>query len=553
MKKLFLSILTVLTVVSLSACVDDELNPVEEVLETLTVAQTVSEDFTLTTVKDNVELSWESNDQAIAIDDDQAIVTQQSNDVDVTLTVTGTKGEDTGTKTFSVKVLKEVIEDSVTPEITYVTIEEVLAMPTDGAVNLLNLTVLNSYSSGTHFTDGKNVIYVYKAADLEVGATYNVSGTKTTYGGSGNEAPQIKDATVEECTGEVSTFAPEATTVADVIASTTFSYYSVEATIKVDGSTVYLVDGNDSLKVSTYNDSTSLNLLKQYNGVKTNVNVYLTGDYNTKTVLTYIQESDFDVSEADKVDAVLTTLFVTSSTMSDITLPTTGNFDSTITWSSNNEAALTSEGVVTRLDVDTDVTLTATVKVGDTTKTKDFVVTVISSLQTVSSNLFISEYYEGKSSNKYIEIYNPSDEIVDLTDYVIKIGTNGNDFSTSYNYQGTLAPGETFVIANSSSVADIKTLIENLGVRGDYSGVANFNGDDAIGLYKGTELIDIFGIKGEDPGTLWEVGEGTTVDHRIVRKPGYGANSSWDPTEWTPTEVTTSDLLLDDFGIHTFN
>ena len=43
------------------------------------------------------------------------------------------------------------------------------------------------------------------------------------------------------------------------------------------------------------------------------------------------------------------------------------------------------------------------------------------------SELFISEYIEGSSNNKCIEIYNPTDAAVDLSSYQLAFYFNGNN------------------------------------------------------------------------------------------------------------------------------
>ena len=57
-----------------------------------------------------------------------------------------------------------------------------------------------------------------------------------------------------------------------------------------------------------------------------------------------------------------------------------------------------------------------------------------------SQDLFFSEYAEGSSNNKYLEIYNPTDAAVDLTQYAIAsvanapttpgVHENWNEFDT---------------------------------------------------------------------------------------------------------------------------
>ena len=54
--------------------------------------------------------------------------------------------------------------------------------------------------------------------------------------------------------------------------------------------------------------------------------------------------------------------------------------------------------------------------------------------ETGNADLFISEYVEGSSNNKYIEIYNPTNEVIDLSAYAIDLNTNGG---ASWSKDGT--------------------------------------------------------------------------------------------------------------------
>ncbi|MFT4522715.1 MAG: putative extracellular nuclease, partial [Bacteroidia bacterium] len=70
------------------------------------------------------------------------------------------------------------------------------------------------------------------------------------------------------------------------------------------------------------------------------------------------------------------------------------------------------------------------------------------------TELYISEYIEGSSSNKAVELYNPTDQPINLSDYAVLLFGNG---ATSPNQSllptGTIAPYDVFVIANSSADA----------------------------------------------------------------------------------------------------
>lgn len=143
-----------------------------------------------------------------------------------------------------------------------------------------------------------------------------------------------------------------------------------------------------------------------------------------------------------------------------------------------------------------------------------------------TSELFFSEYLEGSSSNKALEIYNPTGTDADLSAYSVKLATNGASWGTTLVLSGTLAAGDVYVIYNSSAVQTIKDV-------GDItSGVANFNGDDALGLFKNDVLIDVIGNVGEDPGSAWPVAgvANATADKTLVRK--------------APIEIGTTDWAL---------
>ena len=63
--------------------------------------------------------------------------------------------------------------------------------------------------------------------------------------------------------------------------------------------------------------------------------------------------------------------------------------------------------------------------------------------QTNCTQLFISEYVEGWSNNKAIEIYNPTSLPIDLSQYFVSRYSNGSSTATvanSIQLSGTIAP-----------------------------------------------------------------------------------------------------------------
>ncbi|MBG0787709.1 MAG: ExeM/NucH family extracellular endonuclease [Anaerolineaceae bacterium] len=161
------------------------------------------------------------------------------------------------------------------------------------------------------------------------------------------------------------------------------------------------------------------------------------------------------------------------------------------------------------------------------------------------TDLFISEYIEGGSFNKAIEIFNGTGAPVDLSQYSIELYSNGASSPTaSTALSGTLADGDVFVIANASAVSGI------LDVADMTSSVINFNGDDAFALRKGTAFIDVIGQIGLDPAAgYWGSGDVTTANDTLVRQSEVctgdtDGSDAFDPTsEWNGYAQDTFDYL----------
>ena len=154
-----------------------------------------------------------------------------------------------------------------------------------------------------------------------------------------------------------------------------------------------------------------------------------------------------------------------------------------------------------------------------------------------ATDLFISEYAEGSSNNKYLEIFNGTGSDVDLSNYELwKIANGGSWPENIFGLSGTLLAGEVYVICNNLSDATIVSASDITWTQ------ANFNGDDAIGLAKSINgtmtLIDAVGTDGADPGTAWSVAgvNNATKDHTLVRK----SNVTRPNTNWTASSGTNT-------------
>lgn len=139
--------------------------------------------------------------------------------------------------------------------------------------------------------------------------------------------------------------------------------------------------------------------------------------------------------------------------------------------------------------------------------------------------IFISEYIEGNSNNKAIELYNPSPVAIDLSTYRIETWNNGaSEPTNNQQLEGSIEPNGVFVIMNANASPEIFEL-------GDLVSQATwFNGNDVIALYHNDELIDVMGEFGPDPGDPFPVdgGNGSMAEYTLVRK----ANVSQGTTDW---------------------
>ncbi|WP_248927091.1 lamin tail domain-containing protein [Paenibacillus hamazuiensis] len=144
------------------------------------------------------------------------------------------------------------------------------------------------------------------------------------------------------------------------------------------------------------------------------------------------------------------------------------------------------------------------------------------------TNVFISEYVEGSSYNKALEIYNGSGAAIDLSAYTIA----QSNTSTVISLSGTLNSGSVYVIANPNASSGV------LAKANMTSSALSFNGDDSVSLKKNGTVIDVVGTAGTSFGT----------DKTLVRKSTVTAGStSYDAAQWDSYAADTFTYL----GTHT--
>ncbi|AOT10732.1 ExeM/NucH family extracellular endonuclease [Pseudoalteromonas luteoviolacea] len=163
------------------------------------------------------------------------------------------------------------------------------------------------------------------------------------------------------------------------------------------------------------------------------------------------------------------------------------------------------------------------------------------------AEVMISEYVEGSSYNKAVEIYNNSDSTINLSDYRLQFYFNGNTNSaTSIVLEGIVAPKATHVVVHARAAEELRLKAQQ---QKDGSW---FNGDDAVVLTKNDVIVDSIGQIGVDPGSSWSDQGVSTKDRTLVRFASITSGDSIATDEFFPSNEWEA-LAKDDFsniGIH---
>ena len=151
------------------------------------------------------------------------------------------------------------------------------------------------------------------------------------------------------------------------------------------------------------------------------------------------------------------------------------------------------------------------------------------------TGVFFSEYIEGTSNNKALEIYNGTGAPLNISNYRVRMYFNGSSSAgTTVTLAGTVAPGDVFVLAQSAATAAIAAQADQ------FSSASWYNGDDAITLefIPTNSVVDSIGQIGFDPGSEWGTGLVSTADNTLRRKAAIttgdtNATNVFDPSiEW---------------------
>ncbi len=136
--------------------------------------------------------------------------------------------------------------------------------------------------------------------------------------------------------------------------------------------------------------------------------------------------------------------------------------------------------------------------------------------QAATTELFFSEYIEGSSNNKALEIYNGTGAAIDLAAGALqRPDVLQRQPGTGSHGQPHRHRGRRRRVRARAGIQPTRTILAQAD---QTSGAGWFNGDDAVVLRKGTTVIDAIGQIGVDPGTEWGTGLTSTADNTLHRK-----------------------------------
>lgn len=171
------------------------------------------------------------------------------------------------------------------------------------------------------------------------------------------------------------------------------------------------------------------------------------------------------------------------------------------------------------------------------TSTSSNSVNVTTTAAPAFSELYISEYYEGLSNNKYIEISNPTGSAISLSNYSIKKQANGSGaWGNALTLTGSIAANSTLVLRNSNASLTTCTFTSQ-----SVSGAPlDFNGNDPIALFKNTTLIDVVGT--------FNSSSNFAVDTNLRRNVSV-PNATFTISEWDSFTVSSTNPNCNNLGI----
>ncbi|AZQ64837.1 T9SS type A sorting domain-containing protein [Flammeovirga pectinis] len=353
-----------------------------------------------TTGLNNTTITWEANNVAISSD---GTVTRTSSDQEVELIATISLEEVSTTSTFTVTVLGDdaiaLTEAKDALEIIYVEGESASNVVSDvtlPATGLHAAVVTWTSNNETVVSAAGSVTRQQSSTDVVVEATLVIgdlsvtkSFTLTVVSNEQELVNEAKDALeITYAEGDNASFVTQnITLVTTADNNTTVTWSSDNETIitNVGEVTIPLSDTEVVL--------TATLILGESTGTK-EFTVVVSGN---SSILLEEAKSALEIAYADGEDATTVT--------QNITLVAEGENDAVVTWSSSIEDVITTSGEVSRMLSDTEVVLTATLTLGESTTTKEFTVTVLGDdaiALTEAKDALEIIYVEGESASNVV-------------------------------------------------------------------------------------------------------------------------------------------------------
>ena len=434
-----------------------------------------------------------------------------------------------------VNIMEDVVFDGA-EAVDYMTVTE--ALSATGKVNVEGIVMAKNAKSYI-LADETSYVLAYKNAspdEVNVGDRVRISGEMSEFNDMAQITSPIVVSTVSH--SEVSYPEPEilgADAADALVASPEQKYIQFTGMLNISGLYYNVtIDGASSVGSISY----PADDLSEYDGKA----VTITGYFNGVSGGRYLNILYTEIEEAPYCTVSPATLSVGAEAGT-----TTFNISSNESWtiSTSNENYKLSE---TSGNGDAEITVTYPANETDEAITVTFTVTSDSGKKTVTlthrtaisepNELFISEYIEGSSSEKYIEIYNPTNNEINLDSYSVECYANGKNTPNSNNIHkltGSIAAKSTIVLRNSGAKLYPDAVVSN---------AANFNGEggDAISLSKNGNIIDVWGVI----GSTEDYGKDVTMRRNPdVKFPSATFNES----EWSTFEKDD----ISDLGKHTMN
>lgn len=174
------------------------------------------------------------------------------------------------------------------------------------------------------------------------------------------------------------------------------------------------------------------------------------------------------------------------------------------------------------------------------------------------TELIISEYIEGTSNNKALEIYNGTGAAIpDLSIYSLRqqqngAGAFGSSSSYIFTFPAVSLPAGSVYILKSDQASALTTapghpagLTTALNFSASGGPTVHFTGNDAIGLFKGSTMIDVIGVVNGGAGNVWGA-ERTMTRNASVLSP----SATYTASQWTTITSPTNSSGL---GAHTYD